>query len=296
MLSVSSILTARTIKHNNKNNSGGILLAFTHLLGGEVKVESGLKSVKLELSRGEKVPWSRSAADGESLLDRLSRLLEARLLNWSWASLGRSSELLNTSLLVRGVKWVDERVDTGTVSTGRDAVERVPCVGIVVVWGKVGSISVELEVTVSWVMGVDEWVEVGIHWCINIVIVNWLLNRSCLTSRCSDLDRSSRCRGLGNKSSRLLTSSSGGNVSSFQDPESILTSSVSDGDSLAVIINITVLANPFSVSSGFLPKHGSILLCKRRSMSTITSIESLLFQNLSILRLNKLTASGSDKA
>merc|ERR1711892_19844 len=139
-------------------------------------------------------------------------------------------------------------------------------------------------------MGVYEWVEVRIHWCINIVIVNWLLNRG------SNLDRSSRCRGLGNKSSRLLTSSSGGNVSSFQDPESILASSVSDGDSLAVIIYITVLANPFTVSSGFLPEHGSILLCKSRSMSAITGIESLLFQNLSILRLNKLTASGSNKA
>merc|ERR1712106_423182 len=136
-------------------------------------------------------------------------------------------------------------------------------------------------------MGVDEWVEVGIHWCINIVIVNWLLNRGC---------RSSRCRCLGNKGSRLLTSSSGGNVSSFQDSEPILTSSVSDSDSLAIIINITVLANPFSVSSGFLPKHGSILLCESRSMSAISDIESLLFQNLSLLRLNKLTASGSDKA
>merc|ERR1712106_680894 len=182
-------------------------------------------------------------------------------------------------------------INSGTISTSWNTVNKV--VGIV--GSKVGSISVELEVTVSWVMGVDEWVEVGIHWCINIVIVNWLLNRSCLTNRCSNLDRSSRCRGLGNKSSRTLTSSSGGNMSSFQDSEPVLTSSVSDSDSLAIIINITVLANPFTVSSGLLPEHGSILLCKSRSMSAITSIESLLFQNLSILRLNKLTASGSNK-
>merc|ERR1712106_265886 len=138
---------------------------------------------------------------------------------------------------------------------------------VVVLGGKVGSVSVEVEVTVSRVMGVDEWVEVRINWCINVVIVG-LCNRSCLTNRCSNLDRSSTD---GSNRGRGETSSSGGNVSSFQDSESIL------------------------ASSGSLPEHGSILLGKSRSMSAISSIKSLLFQNLSILRLNKLTASGSNK-
>jgi len=148
------------------------------------------------------------------LLDWLSWLLEARLLN-------RSSYLLSsclvsskqTSLLVRSIKRVDEWVDTSTVSTRRDTVGE----SIDMVTSKVGSVPVELEVTMSWVMRVDEWVEVRINWCINIVIVNSLSNRSSLLDRSSNLYRgdTDRCRGLGNKGSSLLTSSSSRNMSSF---------------------------------------------------------------------------------
>ena len=82
---------------------------------------------------------------------------------------------------------------------------------------KVGSVPVELEVTVSGVMRVDEWVEVRINWCINIVIVNSLSNRSSLLDRSSNLYRGNtcRCRGLGNKGSSFLTSSSSRNMSSL---------------------------------------------------------------------------------
>ena len=152
------------------------------------------------------------------MLDWLSWLLEARLLN-------RSSYVLNTSLvtsketslLVRSIKWVDEWVDTSTVSTIGDTVDKVSYVGVVVSWGKVGSVPVELEVTVSGVMRVDEWVEVRINWCINIVIVNSLSNRSSLLDRSSNLYRGNtcRCRGLGNKGSSFLTSSSSRNMSSL---------------------------------------------------------------------------------
>jgi len=145
------------------------------------------------------------------LLDWLSWLLEARLLNLS-------SHLLNTSLvtskktslLVRSIKWVDEWVDTGTVSAGRNTVDKVSCVSIVVSWGKVGSVPVKLEVSVSGVMRVDEWVEVRINWLINIVVVNRLSNRSSLADRGSNLYRSDRgtCGCLGSKSSSFLTSSS----------------------------------------------------------------------------------------
>ena len=86
------------------------------------------------------------------MLDWLSWLLEARLLN-------RSSYLLNTSLvtsketslLVRSIKWVDEWVDTSTVSTWGDTVDK----SIDMVTSKVGSIPVELEVTMSGVMRVQ---------------------------------------------------------------------------------------------------------------------------------------------
>merc|ERR1719431_1852644 len=217
--------------------------------------------------------------------------------------MGRSSKLLNTSLmtceqtslLVRGI----ERVDSGAVSTGWDTIDKVSVVSIVVPWGKVGSISVELEVTVSWVMWVDEWVEVGVNWLINIVIVNCLSyrSRSSLADRSwSSLDRSSNLdRSLGYKSSRFLTSSSGWNMSSFQDPETVLPCGVSDSDGLAIIINVAVLAYPLPVSSRLLPVHSSVLLGESRTKSAISSIESLLFQNLCILWLNKLTTSSSDK-
>jgi len=148
------------------------------------------------------------------LLDWLSWLLEAWLLN-------RSSYLLNsslvtskkTSLLVRSIKRVDEWVDTGTVSTGGNTVGE----SIDMVTSKVGSVPVELEVTMSRVMRVDEWVEVRINWCINIVIVNRLGNRSSLLDRSSNLYRGDTCRGrgLGNKGSSFLTSSSSRNMSSF---------------------------------------------------------------------------------
>ena len=116
-----------------------------------------------------------------------------------------------TSLLVRSIKRVDEWVDTSTVCTGGNTI------GESSVTSKVGSVPVELEVTMSGVVRVDEWVEVRINWCINIVIVNRLGNRSSLLDRSSNLYRgdTGRCRGLGNKGSSLLTSSSSRNMSSF---------------------------------------------------------------------------------
>jgi len=39
-----------------------------------------------------------------------------------------------------------------------------------------GSVGVESEVTVGWVMGVDEWVEVGVNWLISVVVVDGLGN------------------------------------------------------------------------------------------------------------------------
>merc|ERR1712128_244357 len=106
---------------------------------------------------------------------------------------------------MRSIKGIDEWVNSSTVSTGRNIVDKISSMG------KVGSVSVEVEVTVSRVMGVDEWVEVRINWCINIVIVG-LCDRSCLMNRCSNLDRSSTD---GSNRGRGKTSSSGGNVSSF---------------------------------------------------------------------------------
>jgi hypothetical protein len=117
-------------------------------------------------------------------------------------------------LLVRSIERVDEWVDSSTVSAWGNTVSK----SVDIIWSKVGSISVELEVTVSGVVRVDEWVEVRINWCISIVIVNCLNDRSCLLYRSSKLlygGSTDRSRGLGNKSSGLLASSSGRNMSSF---------------------------------------------------------------------------------
>ena len=85
-------------------------------------------------------------------------------------------------------------------------------------------------------------------------------------------------------------------VGALQDLESVLAGRISDGDGLAFLINVAVLTNSLTVSGGLLSEHGSILLSKSCSVSSITSVESLLLQDLGILGFNKLlTGSGSDE-
>jgi len=109
----------------------------------------------------------------KSLLDWLNRS--------GWTSSYWGSELNSglvtckkPSLLMGSIEWVDEGVDSGAVGTGRNTVHKV----VHVVWSKVGSVPVELEVTVGRVVGVDEWVEVGIDGFVNIVVVNGLSDRN----------------------------------------------------------------------------------------------------------------------
>merc|ERR1719347_2157631 len=152
-------------------------------------------------------------------------------------------------------------------------------------------------------MGVDEGV--GIRLCsrlerfsLVVVIVGLLnnrsrdLNRSSADSRCS----LNRCCRFSSEWSRRLSIGSCGDVGALKDSESILASSVSHSDGLASLINVAVLSNSLSISSGLLPIDCPILLSKSCSKSTISSIEPLLFQNLSLLRLNKLGAGCSSKA
>ena len=94
-------------------------------------------------------------------------------------------------MLVGSRKWVDKWVDSGTVGTSWNAVDKVVNIGSVALGSKVGSVPVELKVTVGWVVWVDEWVEVGIDGFVNIVVVNGLSdrNRGGLTDWSSKLDR-----------------------------------------------------------------------------------------------------------
>ena len=232
------------------------------LLGGEVKVESCLESVELKVAW-----WEESWSGGGGLDKLLDWLSDWHLSSLNWLSWLLSSEASlvtgqKTSLLVRGVKWVDEGVDSGTVSTGRNSKVLGGDWGRL--GGKVGSIGVESEVTVGWVMWVDEWVEVGVDWLINIVVINGLGNWCSLNNRGSWLNWSwgGDWGSLGSKRSRVLSVSSGGNVSSFQDSESILTSRVSDSDSVTLLIDVAVLSYSLSISSGLLSEHSSILCSK----------------------------------
>merc|ERR1740131_782651 len=146
-------------------------------------------------------------------------------------------------------------------------------------------------------MGVDEGVGVRL-WCrlerlsLIVVIVGLLNNRSCADSRCS-LNRSRR---FSSEWSRRLSIGSCGDMGALKDSESILASSVSHSDGLASLINVAVLSNPLSISSGLLPVDCPILLSKGCSKSSVSSIEPLLFENLSLLRLDKLGAGCSSKA
>jgi len=110
-----------------------------------------------------------------------------------------------TSLLVGGVEWVDEGVDPGAVSTGRNS-EVASGSGL---GGKLGSVGVESKVTVGWVMGVDEWVKVGVNWLISVIVVDGLGNWGwgSLDNRGSLLNWGSNWSswGLGNERSGVLS-------------------------------------------------------------------------------------------
>merc|ERR1712106_183043 len=57
------------------------------------------------------------------------------------------------------------------------------------------------------------------------------------------------------KSSRIQSICSLWNMISFENSESIFACSISDGDGFAIVVNVTVLANSFTVSRSFLPEN-----------------------------------------
>jgi len=197
-----------------------------------------------------------------------------------------------SGLLVRGVEGVHKGVDSGTIGTGRDA--EVLCGGGGGRLGsEVGSVGVESEVAVGWVVGVDEWVEVGVDGFVDIVVVNG--GGGGLDDGGGGLNGSSD--GLSGEGGGVLSVGSSWDVSSLQDLESVLASGVPHSDGLAFLINVAVLTDSLTVSGGLLSEDGSVLLSKGSSMSSITGVESLLLQDLGILGFNKLlTSSGSDEA
>ena len=150
--------------------------------------------------------------------------------------------------LVRSVKRVHEGVDTGAVSAGRDA--KVLDLGGGLLGGEVGAVGVESEVTVGWVMGVDEGVEVGVHGLVGVVIVNGLGDGGGLDNRGSHrLDRSLDRGGglLSDEGGGVLTGSSRWDVGALENPEAVLAGGVPHSDGVTVLANVAVLPDPDSM-------------------------------------------------
>lgn len=255
-----------------------------HLLRGKVKVESGLEPVKVELSRGEESLGGGGGCEGESGCGLLRS--KGGLTGGSRALLllARGSSQMtgqNTTLLVAGIKGVDERVDTGAVGAIGNAGKLARLVVHLVVGGKLGGVGVKLEVPVGWVMGIDEGVEVGVY-SVDVVVVGDSLDG---LLGLLGLNKTGSCgyRGgllLGGvvsvKGGRVETVGSGRNVGTFQDSESVLASCVLDSDGLAVIANIAVLAHTFAVSARLLSEDTPVFLGEGGAESSVAGVESLL--------------------
>lgn len=198
------------------------------------------------------------------------------LASWSWTSWSlNTSEVTSeeTGLVVGGVEWVDEWVDTLAISTVWDKGLLLSDWGV---WVETSSVGVELEVSVGWVVWVDEWVEVWINWGIIVVdelglLGNWLWLWSWLSwswslgSNTDLLDWSLLLNWGGFLGGECWIESSGvqtvgtvWNMGAVEDSETVLTSCVFDSDSFAVIANVGVLANSFTVQAGFFSKNGTI--------------------------------------
>lgn len=161
---------------------------------------------------------------------------------------------------------------------------------------ELGTIGVESEVPVGGVMGVNEGVAVGVRF-LNLLSDGCgdnLLSDGCRgtgTGGQGDTGTGCRCRAccgclgcgsgcvffseIGVKRSGILTS--GWNMISFQDFESVLSSGIFNGDNISVIIYIGILANSFSVSRCFFTENLSIFCCECSAGAAISGIKALFF-------------------
>jgi hypothetical protein len=168
---------------------------------------------------------------------------------------------------------------------------------------ELGGINVGLEVQVGGVSWVDKGIKVA-AWNLNLRLrlgLRYKLLSLLGRSHRSHRSHRSWLRGdrdslrllsyllgltgsdLGVERSALQSIGSLGDVATFQDPEPVLASGVPDGDGLAVLVNVAVLAHPLPVSSGLLPEHRPVLLGEGGAEPAVSSVKSLFFQNLGIL-------------
>ena len=234
----------------------------------------------------------------------------------SWGLLGSGNGLRSgaesglvtsqeTGLVVGSVKGIDERINAGTVSAVGDKVGvQVRSGGTL--GGKLGSVDVESEVTVGGVVRVDEGVEVGV---LDLIVVIADLGLGLWLGLSLDnadglllLD----LNGLGNLNGGLRgflkllgvegsgSLTVGGDVSSIENPETVLSGGVLDSVGLAVFADVRVLADPVAVDVGLLPEDVAVLGGEGSSGSAVAGVEPLLLQDLGIAGIDKLGAAGSD--
>ena len=281
-----------TVQHNKVYSAH---YAQFFLLGGEVKVESGLEAVELELTGREESAGSLRRGGSGQEGGQGRRLLGLRKAG---AGLLTSEE---TGLLVRGVKGVDEGVDAGAVGAGRHngAVKLLVVDSLLLGGSKAGGVGVELEVAVSRVVGVDEGVEVGVDGggdivaLVNVVIV--------LGSGGSDGDRGGDLPHgglllLGDIGGRVEPVGAGGNVRTVQNPEAVLSGGVLHGVGLAVVADVAVLADTLALGAGLLSKDDAVLLGVGRPETAVAGVETLLLEDLGVLGVDKLTGCGRGQA
>merc|ERR1719341_1339141 len=164
---------------------------------------------------------------------------------------------------------------------------------------ELSSVNIVLEVTMSWVSGVNEGVKVSSGLLLLLLLRLELLlgHRSGLL-----LSRGGGCgllrqfltSGLGNcgiKGGTLEASGSLGNMSALEDPEAVLAGAVPHGDGLAVLVDVAVLPDPLAVGGGLLPKDCAVLLGEGSPKSAISGIKSLLLKDFGILGIKSLATS-----
>jgi len=138
---------------------------------------------------------------------------------------------------------------------------------------KLSCVGVNLEIPVSWISRVDEWVDFrslldrssrSKLLSLNRCLLELLLSGRSLANRSWRSTRSFTCWSnllwllSGNfriKRGRVQTIGSLRYVISFQDSKSILSCRISDSDSFTIIVNVTVLTNSFTIGSSLFPEH-----------------------------------------
>ena len=174
---------------------------------------------------------------------------------------------------------------------------------------ELGGVNIVLEVTMSWVSGVNEGVEVSsgllllLHWSRSELLL-LLLRLELLLGHRSGLllSRGGGCgllrqvltSGLGNggvKGGTLEASGALGNMSALEDPEAVLAGAVPHSDGLAVLVDVAVLPDPLAVGGGLLPKDCAVLLGEGGPKSAISGVKSLLLKDFGIFGVKSLATS-----